>query len=80
MFGLGIPEIILILLAVGILFFGSKKILELSRSMGRVSGEFKKGRSDIEKEIKEGMSEGESNRGQSGQSGTQNQNQNQQGQ
>ncbi|OGC85036.1 hypothetical protein A3F55_02100 [Candidatus Adlerbacteria bacterium RIFCSPHIGHO2_12_FULL_53_18] len=57
MFGLGIPEIILIALAVGILFFGSKKILELSRAAGRVSGEFKKGRADIEKELKMGEEE-----------------------
>ena len=57
MFGLGIPEIILIALAVGILFFGSKKILEFSRAAGRVSGEFKKGRADIEKELKMGEEE-----------------------
>ncbi len=52
MFGLGIPEIIIILLAIGILLFGSKKIIELARSMGRFTGEFKKGKRDIESEIK----------------------------
>ena len=52
MFGLGIPEIIIILLAIGILLFGSKKIVELARSMGRFTGEFKKGKHDIESEIK----------------------------
>ena len=52
MFGLGIPEIIIILLAVGVLLFGSKKIVELARSMGRFTGEFKKGKRDIESEIK----------------------------
>ncbi len=52
MFGLGIPEIIIILLAIGILLFGSKKIIELARSMGRFTGEFKKGKSDIEAEMK----------------------------
>lgn len=57
MFGLGIPEIIVILLAVGILLFGSKKIIELARSMGRFSGEFKKGRQDIEAELKRGEGE-----------------------
>ena len=57
MFGLGIPEIILIALAVGILFFGSKKILDLSRAAGRMSGEFKKGKQDIEKELKMGEEE-----------------------
>lgn len=52
MFGLGIPEIIIILLAVGVLLFGSKKIIEVARSMGRFTGEFKKGKRDIEAEIK----------------------------
>ena len=52
MFGLGIPEIIIILLAIGILLFGSKKIIELARSMGRFTGEFKKGKREIEAEIK----------------------------
>jgi len=52
MFGLGITEIIIILLAVGILLFGSKKIIELARSMGRFTGEFKKGKKEIEAEIK----------------------------
>lgn len=51
MFGLGLPEIIVILLAIGILLFGGKKIVELARSMGRVSGEFKKGKQEIEKEL-----------------------------
>jgi sec-independent protein translocase protein TatA len=52
MFGLGIPEVIIILLAIGILLFGSKKIIELARSMGRFTGEFKKGKKEIESEIK----------------------------
>jgi len=53
MFGLGIPEILLILLGIGVLFFGSKKIVELARSMGRMSGEFKKGKADVERELRE---------------------------
>lgn len=57
MFGIGIPEMILIGLAVGILFFGSKKILDLSRSAGRMSGEFRKGKADIERELKMGEDE-----------------------
>lgn len=52
MFGLGITEVIIIALAIGVLLFGSKKIVELARSMGRFTGEFKKGRRDIENEIK----------------------------
>lgn len=52
MFGLGVSEIIIILLAIGILMFGGKKIVELARSMGRVSGEFKKGKQEIERELR----------------------------
>ena len=54
MFGLGITEIVIIILAAGIFLFGGKKVVEFSRSLGRVSGEFKKGRQDIEKELKRG--------------------------
>ena len=57
MFGLGLPEILLLLLAFGVLFFGSKKILDFSRSLGRMTGEFKKGKIEIEKELKEGEKE-----------------------
>ena len=53
MFGLGLPEIIIILVAVIILFFGGKKMSELARGVGRFSGEFKKGKIEIEKELKE---------------------------
>lgn len=53
MFGLGLPEIIVITLAVGILFFGSGKMVELARSLGRLSGEFRKGKRDIEQELSE---------------------------
>ena len=53
MFGLGIPEILLILLAFGVLFFGSGKMLDFSRSLGRLSGEFKKGKVAVEKELRE---------------------------
>lgn len=53
MFGLGLPEVIIIVLVVVVLFFGSGKIIELARSMGRVTGEFKKGRKEVENELKE---------------------------
>lgn len=53
MFGLGLPEIIVIALALGILLFGGKKITELSRSVGRASGEFKKGKQEVERELRE---------------------------
>ena len=52
MFGnLGAGEIILILLVILILF-GTKKIPELSRGIGKGMSEFKKGLKDVEDEIK----------------------------
>jgi len=56
MFGIGIPEIVIIAIVFGILFFGSKKMIDFSRSLGRLSGEFKKGKTDIERELKESES------------------------
>lgn len=51
MFGLGTPEIIVLVLVVVVLFFGGGKIAEFSRSLGRVIGEFKKGKKDMIKEL-----------------------------
>ena len=49
---LGITEIVLILI-VAILLFGGKKIPELAKALGRASYEFKKAKSEIQKEAKE---------------------------
>ncbi len=57
MFGLGLPEIIIILIAIVVVFFGGKKIVELARGLGRFTGEFKKGKMEIEKELKEAEKE-----------------------
>ena len=43
----GLPEIILILLAI-IILFGGKKIPELARGLGKSLSEFKKGKKDSE--------------------------------
>lgn len=50
---LGASEIIIILIVGGVILFGGKKrIGEIARSLGKFSGEFKKGKREMEKEIK----------------------------
>ncbi|HEX9318653.1 MAG TPA: twin-arginine translocase TatA/TatE family subunit [Nitrososphaeraceae archaeon] len=41
---MGFENILLILILVGVLFFGAKKLPELARSLGKVQSEFEKGR------------------------------------
>jgi sec-independent protein translocase protein TatA len=50
--GLGPPELLLIA-GVLILLFGASKLPKLARSMGTATGEFKKGREEIEGELEE---------------------------
>lgn len=52
--GLGMPEMILILLIV-ILLFGAKKIPELARGLGRGIREFKDASKEIKSEIDKGL-------------------------
>ena len=47
------PQQILILLLVLVLVFGSKKLPELARSLGKAKGEFKKGTAEGEALLKE---------------------------
>ena len=61
MFGLGLPEIIIILLAIGILLLGGKKMTDFAKHLGRFSGEFKKGKMEIEQELKEMEKESQKN-------------------
>ncbi len=53
------PEIIIIVLVVAVLFFGSGKITEFAKSLGRVTGEFKKGKKEVEEELKDVAKEDE---------------------
>jgi sec-independent protein translocase protein TatA len=53
MFGLGATEIVIIVVVLIIVFFGGKKLAGLAKSAGRVGGEFKKGKLEVEQELDE---------------------------
>ena len=48
------PWQIIIVVALLVLLFGSKKLPELARSLGKAKGEFKKGTEEGERLLKEG--------------------------
>lgn len=54
---LGIGEIIIIIMVIAVVFFGVKEIPKLVRTLGRAKGEFKKGKMEIEKELKDAENE-----------------------
>lgn len=47
------PEIIIIIVILGVLIFGAKKIPELAKTFGKAKGEFEKGKIEGEKELKD---------------------------
>ncbi|MGQ0795014.1 MAG: Sec-independent protein translocase subunit TatA/TatB [Nitrosopumilaceae archaeon] len=53
MAGIGIQEIIIIVVVIGIIIFGAKKIPELARTFGKAKGEFEKAKIEADKELKE---------------------------
>ena len=50
MFGIGMPEILVIMLLVLILF-GSKRLPEIARGLGKGMQEFKKAADDVKREL-----------------------------
>jgi sec-independent protein translocase protein TatA len=54
----GGPELLIILVVI-VLLFGANKIPKLARSTGQAMGEFRRGREEIEAELKAGVSDAE---------------------
>lgn len=46
-------EIVLIIVIIGVLIFGAKKIPELAKTFGKAKGEYEKGRIEGDKELEE---------------------------
>lgn len=51
--GLGIPEILIILVIAAVFIFGAKKIPEIAKTFGKAKSEFEKGKIEGEKELNE---------------------------
>jgi sec-independent protein translocase protein TatA len=47
------PEIIILVVVVGVLIFGAKKIPQLAKTFGKAKGEFEKGKVEADKELKD---------------------------
>jgi len=50
---LGSTEIVILVVVIGVLIFGAKKIPELAKTFGKAKGEFEKGKIEGEKELKD---------------------------
>lgn len=50
---LGTQEIIILVIVIGVLIFGAKKIPELAKTFGKAKGEFEKGKIEAERDLKE---------------------------
>ncbi len=50
---IGSTEIIILVVVIGVLIFGAKKIPELAKTFGKAKGEFEKGKIQGEKELKD---------------------------
>ena len=59
---IGSTEIAIIIIAAILLIFGSRKIGEFGKSLGRFSSEYKKGKIEAEKELKEIQQETENDK------------------
>ena len=56
MFGLGIPEL-MVIFVIALVVFGPKKLPDLGRSVGRAMAEFKKASQEFQDSVKEEMKE-----------------------
>ncbi len=50
---IGGQEIIILVIVIGVLIFGAKKIPELAKTFGKAKGEFEKGKIEADKDLKE---------------------------
>jgi len=50
---LGSTEIIILVVVIGVLIFGAKKIPQLAKTFGKAKGEFEKGKIEADKELKD---------------------------
>ncbi len=46
-------EIVIILVVIGVLIFGAKKIPELAKTLGKAKGDYEKGKIESEKDLKD---------------------------